>query len=82
MSPEFWLTTLVVVAVPGTAVLHTLLLSALFMAATFAVFALYGLLAGAVREHVVTRPRVVLRVRRSVAIGFAALAGRLALAER
>src|SRR5437868_15404639 len=35
-----------------------LLLSAVFMLMTFVVFALYGLFAASIRNHVITRPRV------------------------
>ena len=56
-------------------------LSAVFMAMTFAVFALYGLFAASVRDRVITRPKVMTWLRRSFAAGFAAGA-RLALAER
>ena len=40
-------------------------LSAIFMAVTFVVFAIYGVFAAAVRNKVFTRPRVVAWVRRS-----------------
>ncbi|MCL8487923.1 MULTISPECIES: LysE family translocator [Bradyrhizobium] len=57
-------------------------LSATFMAMTFAVFVLYGLFAAAMRDRVVSRPRVLAWLRRSFAAGFALLGARLALAER
>jgi len=57
-------------------------LSAAFMAMTFAVFAIYGLFAAALRDRVITRPRVMAWLRRSFAAGFAALGARLAFAER
>jgi threonine/homoserine/homoserine lactone efflux protein len=57
-------------------------LSGAFMAMTFAVFAVYGLFAAAVRDRVITRPKVMSWLRRSFAAGFAALGARLALAER
>ena len=57
-------------------------LSATFMAMTFAVFVLYGLFAAAVRDRVVSRPRVLAWLRRSFAAGFALLGAQLALAER
>ncbi len=57
-------------------------LSAAFMAATFVVFALYGLFAAAARDHVLARPRVLTWMRRSFAAAFGALAVRLAFAER
>ena len=57
-------------------------LSAAFMAMTFAVFVVYGLFAAAVRDRVITRPKVMAWLRRSFAAGFAALGARLAFAER
>jgi len=57
-------------------------LSAVFMAMTFAVFAVYGLFAAAVRDRVISRPRALAWLRRSVAAGFAALGAKLALSER
>jgi threonine/homoserine/homoserine lactone efflux protein len=57
-------------------------LSATFMAMTFLIFAVYGLFAGAVRDRVVTRPRVMAWLRRAFAGGFALLGAKLALAER
>jgi threonine/homoserine/homoserine lactone efflux protein len=57
-------------------------LSATFMAMTFAVFVLYGLFAAAVRDRVVSRPRIMAWLRRAFAGGFALLGARLALAER
>ena len=57
-------------------------LSGAFMAMTFAVFVVYGLCAASVREHVISRPRVMAWLRRSFAAGFAALGAKLAFAER
>jgi threonine/homoserine/homoserine lactone efflux protein len=57
-------------------------LSGVFMAMTFAVFAVYGLFAAAVRDRVISRPKVLAWLRRSFAAGFAALGARLALSER
>ena len=57
-------------------------LSAVFMLVTFAVFAAYGVLAAAVRDHIISRPRVVTWMRRVFGGAFLALAGRLALADR
>jgi threonine/homoserine/homoserine lactone efflux protein len=57
-------------------------LSAVFMAMTFVVFAIYGVFAAAVRTHIVTRPRVLTWMRRSFAAAFLALGARLALTER
>jgi threonine/homoserine/homoserine lactone efflux protein len=61
---------------------HMLLLSMAFMVLTFVIFAAYGLFAASVRHHVVTRPKVLLWMRRSFAAAFVALGARLALAER
>jgi len=57
-------------------------LSGVFMAMTFAVFALYGLFAASVRDRVVTRPKVMAWLRRSFAAGFALLGAKLAFADR
>jgi threonine/homoserine/homoserine lactone efflux protein len=57
-------------------------LSAVFMAMTFVVFALYGLFAASVRAHVVSRPAVMTWLRRSFAAAFFALGAKLALTER
>jgi len=57
-------------------------LSGVFMLATFVVFALYGVFAAAMRSHVVTRPGVMLWMRRSFAAAFAGLGLKLALTER
>ncbi|MEM9477417.1 MAG: LysE family translocator [Pseudomonadota bacterium] len=54
-----------------------LVLSAIFMAMTFAVFVLYGVFASAVRRHVVTKPRVVVWMRRVFAGAFVLLSARL-----
>lgn len=57
-------------------------LSAVFMAMTFAVFVVYGLFVASIREHIVSRPRVVTWMRRTFAGAFAMLGAKLALAER
>ncbi len=57
-------------------------LSAVFMLLTFVVFAGYGLFAAAIRNHVISRPRVLTWMRRAFAGAFAALGAKLALAER
>ncbi|HEX2727232.1 MAG TPA: LysE family translocator [Beijerinckiaceae bacterium] len=57
-------------------------LSAVFMLLTFAVFVAYGLCAAAARRHVISRPQVLVWLRRAFAGAFAALGARLALAER
>ena len=57
-------------------------LSAVFMLLTFVVFAGYGLFAASIRNHVVSRPRVLTWMRRTFAAAFVALGAKLALAER
>ncbi len=59
-----------------------LLLSAVFMLMTFVVFVGYGLFAAAIRDRVISRPRVLAWMRRSFAAAFAALGVKLALADR
>lgn len=66
---------------PG-AVGQMLAMSAVFMAMTFAVFALYGLFAAAVRDRILTRPAVLAWMRRGFAATFALLGAKLALTER
>jgi len=61
---------------------HMVEMSGVFMLLTFIVFVAYGLFAAAVREHVVTRPRVLTWMRRSFAAAFVALGAKLALADR
>lgn len=57
-------------------------LSAAFMVMTFGVFVGYGLFAALVRDHIVTRPKVMTWLRRSFAGGFAALGVQLAVTDR
>jgi threonine/homoserine/homoserine lactone efflux protein len=57
-------------------------LSAVFMLLTFVIFVGYGLFAAAVRQHIITRPRVLTWLRRAFAGAFVGLGARLALAER
>jgi threonine/homoserine/homoserine lactone efflux protein len=57
-------------------------LSGVFMLVTFVVFAIYGLFAAAMREHVISRPAVITWMRRTFAAAFVALGARLALQER
>ncbi|MBT9288192.1 LysE family translocator [Prosthecodimorpha staleyi] len=64
------------------AVVPMLELSGLFMAITFAVFALYGIAAGSVRRAVMARPRVVVWMRRLFALAFVGLGLRLVAVER
>jgi threonine/homoserine/homoserine lactone efflux protein len=61
---------------------HMFALSVAFMALTFVVFVGYGLFASAVRDHVISRPRVLAWMRRSFAAAFLALGVKLALADR
>jgi len=57
-------------------------LSAVFMLLTFAVFVGYGLFAASIRNHVISRPRVLDWMRRAFAGAFVALGAKLALTER
>jgi threonine/homoserine/homoserine lactone efflux protein len=57
-------------------------LSAVFMALTFVVFVGYGLFAAAIRQHVITRPRILTWMRRAFAGAFVALGAKLAVADR
>jgi threonine/homoserine/homoserine lactone efflux protein len=59
-----------------------LALSGVFMAMTLVVFAGYGLFAAAVREHLVSRPRIVRRMRQTFAVSFVALGAKLAVTTR
>ena len=59
-----------------------LVLSAVFMAMTFAVFVVYGLLAHAFRRAVIESPRVQTWLRRAFAGAFAGLGAQLALTDR
>jgi threonine/homoserine/homoserine lactone efflux protein len=52
------------------------------MLLTFVVFVVYGLLAAAVRRHVLARPSELTWLRRSFAAAFVGLGAKLALAER
>jgi threonine/homoserine/homoserine lactone efflux protein len=61
---------------------HMLELSAVFMAMTFVVFVAYGLFAAAIRDHVISRPRVLTWMRRTFAAAFVALGAKLAFADR
>lgn len=66
---------------PG-AVPQMLQLSGVFMMMTFVVFALYGLFAAAIRNQVVSRPAIMVWMRRSFAAAFVALGAKLALTQR
>ncbi len=57
-------------------------LSAVFMLLTFVVFVGYGLFAAAIRNHVISRPRILTWMRRAFAGAFVALGAKLAVADR
>ncbi|TDP96718.1 LysE family translocator [Labedaea rhizosphaerae] len=57
-----------------------LVLGLLFMVVTFVVFAGYAVAAAAVRDKVISRPRVLTALQRVFAVSFVALGARLALA--
>ena len=57
-------------------------LSAVFMLMTFVVFVGYGLFAASIRDHVISRPRVLTWMRRSFAAAFVGLGAKLALSDR
>jgi len=71
-----------VAASAATAFALLLVLSAVFMAMTLVVFALYGLLANAFRRRVVQSARTQAWLRRIFATAFAGLGVQLALTER
>ena len=62
--------------------LSMLELSGVFMAATFIIFAIYGIFAAAMRQRVVGSPTVMAWMRRTFAAAFVMLGARLALTER
>jgi threonine/homoserine/homoserine lactone efflux protein len=57
-------------------------LSGVFMLVTFVVFAIYGLFAASMRTHVISRPSIMMWMRRTFAAAFVLLGVRLAFAER
>jgi threonine/homoserine/homoserine lactone efflux protein len=57
-------------------------LSGIFMLMTFVVFALYGAFAAFMRGHVLSRPEVLVWMRRGFATGFLGLGLKLALSQR
>ena len=61
--------------------LRMLELSGVFMAMTFVVFAIYGVFAALMRDHVVRRPQVMSWLRRTFAVAFLLLGIKLALTE-
>lgn len=60
------------------AFVETLTFGAVFMVVTLAIFVGYGLTAAALRQHVTSRPRVLLSLQRLFAVSFLGLAARLA----
>ncbi|NGO62622.1 LysE family translocator [Rhizobium daejeonense] len=64
------------------AVLRMTEYSLAFMVMTFVVFALYGLFAATARDKVLSRPKLMLWIRKSFAAAFVTLGLKLALAER
>lgn len=58
------------------------LLAAAFMVLTFIVFVGYGACAATVRDYVISRPAILIWLKRSFAAAFGFLGLRLALAER
>ncbi|WP_340539394.1 LysE family translocator [Nocardioides sp. GXZ039] len=68
--------------VPSGSVPQMLALSAVFMAATFVVFAAYGAFAAAMRDRVLRQPKVMDWLRRVFAGTFAALGAKLAFESR
>lgn len=65
-----------------TPILTMLGLGGVFMALTFAVFAVYGVFAAAMRDRVVSKPSVMRAIRGSFAAAFVGLGAKLALTER
>ena len=57
-------------------------LSAAFMLVTFVVFAAYGICASAVRDQVISRPRVLTWMRRTFAVSFVGLGAKLAFTRQ
>ena len=57
-------------------------LSGVFMLLTFVVFVGYGLFAASIRNHVISRPKVLVWMRRTFAGAFALLGAKLAFADR
>lgn len=59
-----------------------LVLSGIFMAMTFVIFVIYGILSSMVSRFVLQRPKVLKRIQQSFSLIFAALATKLALADQ
>jgi threonine/homoserine/homoserine lactone efflux protein len=66
----------------SNALVRMLGLSAVFMAMTFTIFAIYGVFAAVARQHVISRPGFVTGMRRFFAVTFVALGARLAAESR
>jgi threonine/homoserine/homoserine lactone efflux protein len=66
----------------SNALVRMLGLSAVFMAMTFTIFAIYGVFAAVARQHVISRPRFVTGMRRFFAVTFVALGARLAVESK
>ncbi|WP_176082516.1 LysE family translocator [Martelella sp. HB161492] len=66
----------------GSALLQMLELSATFMVMTFIVFVIYGQLSALMRDRVLSSERVMVWMRRSVALAFAGFGLKLALARQ
>ncbi len=62
--------------------LRMLALSLVFMVMTFVVFAVYGVFAASWRDNVLSRPRLLGRIRKALAASFLALGVRLAVESR
>ena len=69
-------------AATPNSLLRMLELCGVFMAMTFVVFALYGLFAAAIRGHVISRPAIMVWMRRTFAGAFVLLGAKLAFTER
>lgn len=57
-------------------------LSGIFMLATFIIFSAYGLCAAAMRDRIVSSPRIMMWMRRTFAAAFVALGARLAVQQQ
>ncbi len=62
--------------------LEMTLLGLIFMAMTFGVFAVYGCFAGALRSHIIERPKVMSLIGKSFAGAFVLMGAKLMLTER
>lgn len=57
-------------------------LSAVFMLISFVIFALYGTFPAAVRHHLASRPRIIIRMRRVFAVSSVATGAKLVTTAR